>query len=83
MKDALNQKKIFERLGFDVEISKAAEKKFRVIVDQANSLDEALEILSGLKEQGYKGWINLCKCCKMNEEEHLLNRRTEFKIIRL
>ena len=83
MKDALNQKKVFEGLGFDVEISKAAEKKFRVIVDQANTLGEAQEILSGLKEQGYKGWINLCKCCKINEEEHLLNRRSEFKIIRL
>ena len=83
MKDALNQKKVFEGLGFDVEISKAAENKFRVIVDQANTLGEAQKILSGLKEKGYMGWINQCNCCKMNEEEHLLNRRTEFKIIRL
>ena len=83
MKDALNQKKVFEGLGFDVEISKVAGNKFRVIVDQANTLGEAQEILSDLKEKGYKGWINQCNCCKMNEEEHLLNRRTDFKIIRL
>ncbi|MEC9135130.1 MAG: SPOR domain-containing protein, partial [Bacteroidota bacterium] len=83
MKDALKQKKVFEELSFDVQISKAAENKFRVIVGQANTLGEAQEILSDLKEKGYQGWINQCNCCKMSEEEHLLNRRTDFKIIRL
>ena len=83
MKDALKQKKVFEELGFDVLISEAAENKFRVIFGQANTLGEAQEILGALEEQGYKGWINKCNCCKMSEEEHLLNRRTDFKIIRL
>ena len=39
--------------------------------------------LGVLEKQGYDGWINQCNCCKMTEEEHLLNRRTDFKVIRL
>jgi len=54
-----------------------------LVVDQANTLAEAQEKLGVLEKQGYDGWINQCNCCKMTEEEHLLNRRTEFKVIRL
>ena len=83
MSNALNQQKVFVGLGYAAEIRKTASNQHQVIVDQANTYAEAQEMMGRLNEQGHQVWINQCNCCRLTEEEHLQNRRTDFKIIRL
>jgi len=35
-----------------------------------------------LKDYKIVAWILNCNCCKLSEENHQLNRRTDFKIIK-
>ena len=81
--NAAHQQKGFEALGYPAEVKKTKENLYQVIVDQAKTYAAAQEILNALSENGYQAWINQCDCCKLTEEEHLQNRRTDFKIIRL
>tara|TARA_B100001063_G_scaffold203476_2_gene197666 strand:- start:2892 stop:5021 length:2130 start_codon:yes stop_codon:yes gene_type:complete len=83
IKNAVHQQKDFEAIGYPAEVKKTKENLYQVIVDQAKTHAEAQEILNSLNENGYQAWINQCNCCKLTEEEHLQNRRTDFKIIRL
>ena len=83
IKNAVHQQKDFEVLGYPAEVKKTKENLYQVIVDQAKTYAAAQEILNALSENGYQAWINQCDCCKLTEEEHLQNRRTDFKIIRL
>tara|TARA_A100001011_G_scaffold156404_2_gene164865 strand:+ start:949 stop:3075 length:2127 start_codon:yes stop_codon:yes gene_type:complete len=80
--NALNQQKDLESLGFKIQINETRKKNFRVIVGQTNTYADALKIIDDLNEKGKEGWINLCDCCELTEEEHLQNRRTDFKIIK-
>ena len=80
---AQDQQKIFQVLGFPAQIKKSVGNRFQVIVGQANSFAEAQQMVDTLNEKGHKVWVNKCDCCKLTEEEHLQNRRTDFKIIRL
>ena len=80
--NALNQQKDLESLGFKIQINETSKKNFRVIVGQPNTYTDALKIIDDLNEKGKEGWINLCDCCELTEEEHLQNRRTDFKIIK-
>jgi outer membrane protein OmpA-like peptidoglycan-associated protein len=81
--NAVHQQKDFEVLGYPAEVKKTKENLYQVIVDQAKTYAAAQEILNALSENGYQAWINQCDCCKLTEEEHLQNRITDFKIIRL
>ena len=83
MSNALNQQKVFVGLGYAAEIKKTALNQHQVIVDQVNTYAEAQEMMGRLNEQGHQVWINQCNCCRLTEEDHLQNRRTDFKIIRL
>jgi outer membrane protein OmpA-like peptidoglycan-associated protein len=80
---AQDQQKIFQVLGFPAQIKKSVGNRFQVIVGQANTFVEAQQMVDTLSEKGHTVWINKCDCCKLTEEEHLQNRRTDFKIIRL
>jgi outer membrane protein OmpA-like peptidoglycan-associated protein len=81
--NAVQQQKKFETIGYPAEVKKTKGNLYQVIVDQANSYAAAQEILNSISENGYQAWINQCECCKLTEEEHLQNRRSDFKIIRL
>ena len=81
--NALDQQKIFEALGFASQIKKTEGNLHQVIVGQTNTFVEAQKIINSLSEKGHRVWINQCDCCRLTEEEHLQNRRTDFKVIRL
>ena len=83
MNNAQDQQKIFQALGFPTQIKKAGRNRYQVIVGQANTFAEAQHMIDILSEKGHQVWINQCDCCKLTEEEHIQNRRTDFKIIRL
>ena len=83
MNNAQDQQKIFQALGFPTQIKKAGRNRYQVIVGQANTFAEAQHMIDILIEKGHQVWINQCDCCKHTEEEHIQNRRTDFKIIRL
>ena len=80
--NALNQQRDLESLGFKIQIKETRKKNFQVLVGQTNTYADALKIIDALNEKGKEGWINLCDCCELTEEEHLQNRRTDFKIIK-
>jgi hypothetical protein len=80
---AQDHQKIFQALGFPTQIKKSVGNRYQVIVGQANTFAEAQQMVDTLSEKGHTVWINKCDCCKLTEEEHLQNRRTDFKIIRL
>jgi hypothetical protein len=80
---AQDHQKIFQALGFPTQIKKSVGNRYQVIVGQANTFVEAQQMVDTLSEKGHTVWINKCDCCKLTEEEHLQNRRTDFKIIRL
>lgn len=82
MNNALNHQKAIEALGYFPKINKTNENLYQVIVGEANTYAEAQSIVETLDEKGYQVWIQ-CECCKLTEEQHLENRRTDFKIIRL
>ena len=82
IKNADQQQKVLLALGYPAKVNKTKENLFQVIVDQVKTYAAAQEILDALSENGYQGWINPCDCCKLSEEEHLKNRRTDFKIIK-
>ena len=81
--NALLLQKTFEELGYRAEIKKTDEDLYQVVVGQTKTYIEAQEMVNILNEIGHKVWINQCDCCKLTEEDHLQNRRTDFKIIRL
>ena len=83
IENALIHQKNLEALGYNPEIKKTNENLYQVIVSQANTNAEAQKTISILNEQGKEGWINFCDCCQLKEDEHLKNRRTDFKIIKL
>jgi len=80
--NAHSQQKAFVALGYKAEIIKTTDLLYQVRVDQANTLSEAQKIVQILGENGQDAWIKNCDCCQLSEEEHLQNRKTEFKIIR-
>ena len=81
--NALLRQKTFKELGYPAETKKTEEDHYQVIVAEANTYIEAQEIESLLGKKGYQVWIDQCDCCKLTDEDHLQNRRTDFKIIRL
>ncbi|MEK9603625.1 MAG: OmpA family protein [Flavobacteriaceae bacterium] len=80
--NAMSNQKLFDDLGYAPEIQKTKEGIYQVVVNQAATYYEAENIFQTLKAEGFKVWIKKCNCCTLAEEEHLLNRRTDFKIIR-
>ena len=68
---------------FTSQIKKTEGNLHQVIVGQTNTFVEAQKIINSLSEKGHRVWINQCDCCRLSEEEHLQNRRPDFKVIRL
>ena len=83
MNNALSQQKVYQALGYAAQVIKTEKNLYQVIVEQASTLAKARDVTEILRKKGHQVWINHCNCCKRSEEEHLQNRRTDFKIIRL
>ena len=76
------QHELLKTIGYNTEVYKSKENLYQVIVEQTDTINAAQKIVNTLSEKGYEAWINLCDCCKLTEEEHFQNRRTDFKIIK-
>ncbi len=55
----------------------------RVVVAESDRYDELKEIQAQLAGQSISTWITESACYQLSEEEHQLNRRTDFKVIQL
>ena len=56
---------------------------FKVVAAESNKLSELERMRKVLQKEGVGTWINTVSCEQMSEEEYQLNRRTDFKLIRL
>ena len=78
--NANSKKQQLEKLGYTASIEKV-NRLFKVIVKNVDKFKKAKALVKVLKESNIKAWIINCNCCTISEENHKLNRRTEFKII--
>ena len=78
--NANSKKQQLEKLGYTASIEKV-NRLFKVIVKDVYKFKKAKALVKVLKESNIKAWIINCNCCTISEENHKLNRRTEFKII--
>ena len=70
-----------DKLGFSSSIEQA-NGLFKIIVKDFDKFKNAKELVNYLKDSKIVAWILNCNCCNLSEENHLLNRRTDFKIIK-
>ena len=82
LKLAEERKKEFISNGHYAEIKVNIDGLHQIIMGQANTVYEAKKIYEKLKNEGIETWISRCECCSLTEDQHKLNRKTEFKIIR-
>ena len=52
------------------------------VLQGQGKINEAKKIYEKLKNEGIETWVSRCECCSLTEDQHKLNRKTEFKIIR-
>jgi len=79
---AENRKKEFISNGINAEIRVNIDGLYQIIMGQANTAYEAKKIYEKLENKGIDTWVSRCECCSLTEDQHKLNRKTEFKIIR-
>jgi len=82
LKLAEERKKEFISNGNNAEIKVNIDGLYQIIMGQANTAYEAKKIYKKLKNEGIETWVSRCECCNLTEDQHKLNRKTEFKIIR-
>ena len=82
LKLAEERKKEFISNGYYAEIKANIDGLHQIIMGQANTIYEAKKIYEKLKNEGIETWVSRCECCSLTEDQHKLNRKTEFKIIR-
>ena len=82
LKLAEERKKEFISNGYYAEIKVNIDGLHQIIMGQANTVYEAKKIYEKLKNKGIETWVSRCECCSLTEDQHKLNRKTEFKIIR-
>ena len=80
-KNANTKKQKLNKLGFNSSIEQA-NGLFKIIVKDFDKFKNAKELVKSLKDSKIVAWILNCNCCKFSEENHQLNRRTDFKIIK-
>ena len=81
VKNANSKKKKLDKLGFSSSIEQA-NGLFKIIVKDFDKFKNAKELVKSLKDYKIVAWILNCNCCSFSEENHQLNRRTDFKIIK-
>jgi len=77
--NANSKKQQLEKLGYTASIEKV-NGMFKIIVKDFDKFKKAKNLVKVLKESNIKAWIINCNCCNISEENHQLNRRTDFKI---
>ena len=80
-KNANTKKEKLDKLGFSSSIEQA-NGLFKIIVKDFDKFKNAKELVNYLKDSKIVAWILNCNCCNLSEENHQLNRRTDFKIIK-
>ena len=80
-KNANTKKQKLNKLGFNSSIEQA-NGLFKIIVKDFDKFKNAKELVKSLKDSKIVAWILNCNCCSFSEENHQLNRRTDFKIIK-
>ena len=72
----------FITIGIKSRIRKNDLGSYQIIIDDGDSAIKTRSLSKKLKKQGIDNWISPCDCCNLTEDQHKLNRKTEFKIIR-
>ena len=80
-KNANTKKQKLDKLGFSSSIEQV-NGLFKIIVKDFDKFKKAKELVKSLKDYKIVAWILNCNCCNLSEENHQLNRRTDFKIIK-
>ena len=75
----LLKKQQLEKLGYTASIEKV-NGMFKIIVKDFDKFKNAKTLVKLLRDSKIISWIINCNCCNISEENHQLNRRTDFKI---
>ena len=71
----------FLKSGIKAEINETSKKLFRLVISNFETLNEANQYALKLNKQNIKSWIlKDCDCCKLDEQEHALNRKSIFEV---
>ena len=71
----------FLKSGIKAEINETSKKLFRLVISNFETLNEANQYVLKLNKQNIKSWIlKDCDCCKLDEQEHALNRKSIFEV---
>jgi len=71
----------FLKSGIKAEIKETSKKLFRLVISDLETLNEANQYVLKLNKQNIKSWIlKDCDCCKIEEQEHALNRKSIFEV---
>lgn len=78
---ANSKKQKLEKLGYKPLI-KTENGFIKIVVKDFEKLKGARNLINTLKNSNINAWIIKCNCCTISKENHKLNRRTDFKIIK-
>ncbi len=71
----------FLKSGIKTKIKETSKKLFRLVISDFETLNEANQYVLRLNKQNIKSWIlKDCDCCKIEEQEHALNRKSIFEV---
>ena len=71
----------FLKNGIKTEIKETSKKLFRLVIAEFKTLNEANQYVLKLNKKNIKSWIlKNCDCCKLDEQEHALNRKSIFEV---
>ena len=71
----------FLKSGIKTKIKETSKKLFRLVISDFETLNEANQYVLKLNKQNIKSWIlKDCDCCKIEEQEHALNRKSIFEV---
>jgi len=71
----------FLKNGIKTEIKDTSKKLFRLLIADFKTLNEANQYVIKLNKQNIKAWIlKDCDCCKLDEHQHALNRKSIFEV---
>ena len=72
----------FLKSGIKTKIKETSKKLFRLVISDFETLNEANQYVLKLNKQNIKSWIlKDCNCCKLEEQEHALNRKSIFEVL--
>jgi hypothetical protein len=71
----------FLKSGIKTKIKETSKKLFRLVISDFETLNEANQYVLKLNKQNIKSWIlKDCDCCKIEKQEHALNRKSIFEV---